>query len=99
MFDAAYGVHAANAGTGSHACRRLPTVRRTFGKTPRVVKMHSALCNGSNVSGDETIYRSILRARQFHTLLRDEGGEQLIEELHDGGIAPRVRTGRGALSP
>src|ERR1700722_5113767 len=55
--------------------------------------MTEALCNGSNVSGDKTIHRTVPPPGQFHTLLRNERGEQLIEKPHDGRIAGElVRT-------
>src|SRR6185312_3551986 len=93
-FTGAYGVHEAIAGTGSHACRQSPTLRRSYGKTPRVVKCtrryvmpEPSLIVRPNVSCDQAVHRTVLGTRQFHTLLRHERGEQLIQKTHDAGVS------------
>src|SRR6266481_5736005 len=91
------------AGTGSQACRPPPTLGYISRGARTKCAARKTLCNrvwdsgavaaGLPASRDQPIDRSVGAAGQAHAPLRDEGGQQLIEQQHDRGIAGEfVRT-------
>src|SRR5258708_1878293 len=81
-FQLQYVVAGSSAGTGSHACRGP----HTLGRVSRVNASECEL-RACVMSRNQAVYRSVRAAGQLHTQLRDKRGEQLIEQLHQGGIA------------